>query len=137
MTSLILEDKVTSSDVAPGFLAFVAFFSLAVILYFLMRNMNSRMRRMSYRQDAAGRTKNQPQATQDEAMEGLRGHAGIDPAPSRSSESAAGESPVGEGTAGEGTGGEGTVGEGKTSGSAAGESRLSESASGESTGGES
>ncbi len=88
MTSLILEDKVTSSDVAPGFLAFVAFFSLAVILYFLMRNMNSRMRRMSYRQDAAGRTKNQPQATQDEAMEGLRGHAGIDPAPSRSSESA-------------------------------------------------
>ncbi len=127
MTSLILEDKVTSSDVAPGFLAFVAFFSLAVILYFLMRNMNSRMRRMSYRQDAAGRTKNQPQATQDEAMEGLRGHAGIDPAPSRSSESAAGESPVGEGT----------VGEGKTGGSAAGESRSSESASGESTGGES
>jgi hypothetical protein len=132
MTSLILEDKVTSSDVAPGFLAFVAFFSLAVILYFLMRNMNSRMRRMSYRQDAAGRTKNQPQATQDEAMEGLRGHAGIDPAPSRSSESAAGESPVGEGTAGEGT-----VGEGKTGGSAAGESRSSESAAGESTGGES
>ncbi len=127
MISLILEDKVTSSDVAPGFLAFVAFFSLAVILYFLMRNMNSRMRRMSYRQDAAGRTKNQPQATQDEAMEGLRGHAGIDPAPSRSSESAAGESPVGEGT----------VGEGKTGGSAAGESRSSESASGESTGGES
>lgn len=127
MISLILEDKVTSSDVAPGFLAFVAFFSLAVILYFLMRNMNSRMRRMSYRQEAAGRTKNQPQATQDEAMEGLRGHAGIDPAPSRSSESAAGESPVGEGT----------VGEGKTGGSAAGESRSSESASGESTGGES
>lgn len=132
MTSLILEDKVTSSDVAPGFLAFVAFFSLAVILYFLMRNMNSRMRRMSYRQDAAGRTKNQPQATQDEAMEGLRGHAGIDPAPSRSSESAAGESTGGEGTAGEGTVGEGTVG-----GSAAGESRSSESAAGESTGGES
>ena len=101
MISLILEDKVTSSDVAPGFLAFVAFFSLAVILYFLMRNMNSRMRRMSYRQEAAGRTKNQPQATQGEAMEGLRGHAGIDPAPSRSSESAAGESTVGEGNTGE------------------------------------
>ena len=122
MISLILEDKVTSSDVAPGFLAFVAFFSLAVILYFLMRNMNSRMRRMSYRQDAAGRTKNQPQATQGEAMEGLRGHAGIDPAPSRSSESAAGESTVGEGNTGEST-----VGDGNTGGSAAGESTGGES----------
>lgn len=122
MISLILEDKVTSSDVAPGFLAFVAFFSLAVILYFLMRNMNSRMRRMSYRQEAAGRTKNQPQATQDEAMEGLRGHAGIDPAPSRSSESAAGESTVGEGNTGEST-----VGDGNTGGSAAGESTGGES----------
>ncbi len=122
MISLILEDKVTSSDVAPGFLAFVAFFSLAVILYFLMRNMNSRMRRMSYRQEAAGRTKNQPQATQGEAMEGLRGHAGIDPAPSRSSESAAGESTVGEGNTGEST-----VGDGNTGGSAAGESTGGES----------
>ena len=107
---------------APGFLAFVAFFSLAVILYFLMRNMNSRMRRMSYRQEAAGRTKNQPQATQGEAMEGLRGHAGIDPAPSRSSESAAGESTVGEGNTGEST-----VGDGNTGGSAAGESTGGES----------
>ena len=122
MISLILEDKVMSSDVAPGFLAFVAFFSLAVILYFLMRNMNSRMRRMSYRQEAAGRTKNQPQATQGEAMEGLRGHAGIDPAPSRSSESAAGESTVGEGNTGEST-----VGDGNTGGSAAGESTGGES----------
>ena len=116
-----------TTTIGPGLGAFLAMFFLAIALFFLMKNMNARMRRMSYRQDAAGRTKNQPQATQDEAMEGLRGHAGIDPAPSRSSESAAGESPVGEGT----------VGEGKTGGSAAGESRSSESASGESTGGES
>ena len=59
-----------SSDTGPGFLAFVAFFLLAVALWFLMRNMNARMRRMSYRQQAAHRGKDDPQAdgsTVDEA----------------------------------------------------------------------
>lgn len=51
-----------SADTGPGFLSFVAFFLLALALWFLMRNMNARMRRMSYRQQAAGRGKNDPQA---------------------------------------------------------------------------
>lgn len=51
-----------TADVAPGFLAFVAFFLLALALWFLMRNMNSRMRRMSYRQQQAHRGKDEPQA---------------------------------------------------------------------------
>ena len=51
-----------TADSGPGFLAFVAFFALAIALWFLMRNMNARMRRMSYRQQQAGRGKNDPQA---------------------------------------------------------------------------
>jgi predicted Holliday junction resolvase-like endonuclease len=35
--------------VSPGIWGFVAFFVLAVALYLLMRNMNARMRKMSYR----------------------------------------------------------------------------------------
>lgn len=38
-----------SAMVSPGLWGFVAFFVLAVALYLLMRNMNARMRRMSYR----------------------------------------------------------------------------------------
>jgi hypothetical protein len=34
--------------VSPGLWGFVAFFVLALALYLLMRNMNARMRRMSY-----------------------------------------------------------------------------------------
>lgn len=37
-----------STDIGPGLGAFVAFFALAVILWFLVRNMNARMRRMGY-----------------------------------------------------------------------------------------
>jgi hypothetical protein len=51
-----------TADVAPGFLAFVAFFLLALALWFLMRNMNARMRRMSYRQQQAHRGRDEPQA---------------------------------------------------------------------------
>jgi hypothetical protein len=51
-----------TADTGPGFLSFVAFFLLALALWFLMRNMNARMRRMSYRQQQAGRGKNDPQA---------------------------------------------------------------------------
>lgn len=35
--------------VGPGIWGFIAFFVLAVALWFLVRNMNSRLRRMAYR----------------------------------------------------------------------------------------
>jgi hypothetical protein len=38
-----------STAVSPGLGAFIAFFVLAIALWLLMRNMNARMRRMSYR----------------------------------------------------------------------------------------
>ncbi len=41
---------VPNSNIGPGIGAFLAFFALAVALYFLMRNMNGRMRRMAYRE---------------------------------------------------------------------------------------
>lgn len=40
-----------SVAVTAGLGGFVSFFLLAVALYFLMRNMNSRMRRMAYREE--------------------------------------------------------------------------------------
>ncbi|MBK8868215.1 MAG: hypothetical protein KBF43_03210 [Dermatophilaceae bacterium] len=39
-----------STTIGPGLGAFIAMFFLAVALFFLMRNMNGRMRRMSYRE---------------------------------------------------------------------------------------
>lgn len=56
----------TPPDVSTGFLAFVAFVFLALALWFLMRNMNARMRRMSYRQQRAHRGKDDPQAGPEE-----------------------------------------------------------------------
>jgi hypothetical protein len=38
-----------STSVSPGLGGFLAFFVLAIALWLLMRNMNARMRRMSYR----------------------------------------------------------------------------------------
>ena len=38
-----------STAVSPGIWGFLAFFVLAIALWLLMRNMNARMRRMSYR----------------------------------------------------------------------------------------
>ncbi|HET9021182.1 MAG TPA: hypothetical protein VFN34_04805 [Ornithinibacter sp.] len=55
-----------TADPGPGFLAFVAFFLLALALWFLMRNMNARMRRMSYRQQRAHRGPDDPQVSDDE-----------------------------------------------------------------------
>ena len=40
-----------SSMVSPGLWGFFAFFLLGLALYLLMRNMNARMRRMSYRSE--------------------------------------------------------------------------------------
>lgn len=45
--------EMTESELAnrmPGLPSFIVFVFLAVILYFLLRNMNSRLRRMSYRE---------------------------------------------------------------------------------------
>ena len=44
-----------SAMVSPGLWGFVAFFVLALALYLLMRNMNARMRRMSYRSEELAR----------------------------------------------------------------------------------
>ena len=59
-----------SADVTPGVWGFVAFFALAVVLYLLMRNMNARMRRMSYRQRDAQRTGTDPQADEGDGPVG-------------------------------------------------------------------
>ena len=47
-----------SVDVTAGLGGFLAFFLLAVALYFLMRNMNGRLRRLAYREEreATGNT---------------------------------------------------------------------------------
>ena len=55
-----------TADPGPGFYAFVGFFILALVLWLLMRNMNARMRRMSYRQQQAHRGRNDPQAAEGE-----------------------------------------------------------------------
>ena len=63
-----------ATNTGPGFLAFVTFFVLALVLWFLMKNMNARMRRMSYRQQAAHRRDDEAQVTESE----LAGGAGSD-----------------------------------------------------------
>jgi hypothetical protein len=45
-----------SVDVTAGLGGFLAFFLLAVALYFLMRNMNTRLRRMAYREEQEAKT---------------------------------------------------------------------------------
>jgi hypothetical protein len=40
-----------STSVSPGLGGFIAFFLLAIALWLLMRNMNKRVRRMSYREE--------------------------------------------------------------------------------------
>ncbi len=40
-----------SVDVTAGLGGFLAFFLLAVALYFLMRNMNTRLRNLAYREE--------------------------------------------------------------------------------------
>ncbi len=46
-------DLTPSQAAAPGVWAFVAFLFLVIALWLLMRNMNARLRRMSYKQKAA------------------------------------------------------------------------------------
>ena len=58
-----------SVDVTAGLGGFLAFFLLAVALYFLMRNMNVRLRRLAYREeqeakaDDGGSLPDQPDST--------------------------------------------------------------------------
>jgi hypothetical protein len=46
-----------SVDVTAGLGGFLAFFLLALALYFLMRNMNERLRRLAYREERENREK--------------------------------------------------------------------------------
>lgn len=71
------DDLTPSQQAAPGLWAFVAFLFLVVSLWLLMRNMNARLRRMSYKQkaaeqDAAGREDRQspPVAESGPVVEG-------------------------------------------------------------------
>jgi hypothetical protein len=56
-----------SVDVTAGLGGFLAFFLLALALYFLMRNMNARMRRMAYREEQ------EAQAAADEGPDAVEG----------------------------------------------------------------
>lgn len=67
-----------ATNTGPGFLAFVTFFVLALVLWFLMKNMNARMRRMSYRQQAAHRGEDEPQVTESELSDGAGGDVGAE-----------------------------------------------------------
>jgi len=61
-----------SVDVTAGLGGFLAFFLLALALYFLMRNMNARLRRLAYREEQEAKAR-------DEASdEGKPGPAGPD-----------------------------------------------------------
>ncbi|MEW1954821.1 hypothetical protein [Terrabacter sp. NPDC080008] len=72
--------------VGPGIWGFIAFFVLAVALWFLVRNMNSRLRRMAYRdrdeaeqpgqpgQPGTADADGTPVTGDDEDVEGSRPH---------------------------------------------------------------
>ena len=76
-------NEAPTADGGPGFLAFLAFFLLALALWFLMRNMNARMRRMSYRQQAAHRGNDEPQATPEDLEAERDGLLPVPPGPTR------------------------------------------------------
>ena len=53
--------------VTAGLGGFLAFFLLAVALYFLMRNMNARLRRMAYREEQERRAAQGQQGDDDQS----------------------------------------------------------------------
>jgi len=59
-----------STSIGPGLGAFVAFFALAVILWFLMRNLNGRMRRMAYKEQQRVAELEAQQAERDQPSSG-------------------------------------------------------------------
>ena len=76
-----------SSMVSPGLWGFVAFFVLGLALYLLMRNMNARMRRMSYRAEELRREAEAEQAEKRRARDG----AGEEASPGSAADRATGE----------------------------------------------
>ena len=87
----------TVSTVSPGIGAFLAFFALAIALWLLMRNMNSRMRRMSYRAEEAQREAEAAAEAKAEAKGNGKGGRGKVKARGRAGGRAAGGRPAGEG----------------------------------------
>ncbi|MGN6635491.1 MAG: hypothetical protein ACTHJ6_08535 [Oryzihumus sp.] len=79
-----------STNVTAGLGGFLAFFLLAVALWLLMRNMNARLRRMSFREEAEARAAQEgptggtpaPRAgdTDEDAEDEAAGAAGAGPA---------------------------------------------------------
>ncbi|NYG07431.1 flagellar biosynthesis/type III secretory pathway M-ring protein FliF/YscJ [Phycicoccus badiiscoriae] len=68
-----------SAMVSPGLWGFLAFFVLAIALYLLMRNMNARMRRMSYRSEELQRQAEEQERERDRERERERhGETGDD-----------------------------------------------------------
>jgi hypothetical protein len=59
-----------STSISPGLGGFLAFFVLAIALWLLMRNMNARMRRMSYKAEEEARRAQQEASSQRPAPEG-------------------------------------------------------------------
>jgi hypothetical protein len=55
-----------SVDVTAGLGGFLAFFLLALALYFLMRNMNARLRRLAYREEQEARAASDAGPPQDQ-----------------------------------------------------------------------
>ena len=83
-----------SSLVSPGLWGFVAFFVLAIALYLLMRNMNARMRRMSYRAEEL--RKEAESGTDRRAAQGSPEADG--PAAGTAEDGATGDGATGDGT---------------------------------------
>jgi hypothetical protein len=79
--------------VGPGIFGFIAVFLLAVALWFLMRNMNARMRRMAYRERDRIEQERREQAPRDGFTDGA-GRADDQSLGTRDS----GEAPNGDGT---------------------------------------
>lgn len=59
-----------STSISPGLGGFLAFFVLAIALWLLMRNMNARMRRMSYKAEEEARRAQEEASSQRPAPEG-------------------------------------------------------------------
>lgn len=68
----VADTETPSDDSMPGLGSFIAFAFLAVALFFLLKNMNARLRRMSYREkerEAAEREARETQDAERERME--------------------------------------------------------------------
>lgn len=81
-----------STEVGPGFLAFVAFFFLAAALWLLMRSMFTRMRRMNLAERAREQRQQEQQAG-GEPAEGSSGSAGEDAEGAQDADSGLGDGP--------------------------------------------